>query len=118
MPSGGDHGGAGRPSSPARLDSTGRSAFTRAKKQVISDLQIIEDDYHKWLTIASDAAKEGNVRVALTLLELTRKLIGELNEPEIGMFGSLRQKWEERRTVEVVTPLVEEVGAEDRETSG
>ncbi len=105
MPSGGDHGGAGRPSSPARLDSTGRSAFTRAKKQVISELQIIVDDYHSWLSVASEAAKEGNVRVALSLLELTRKLIGELNEPEMGAFGSLRKQWEIRQTVEVVTPI-------------
>ena len=116
MPSGGDHGGAGRPPSPARLESTGRSALTRAKKQVISELQIVVDDYHSWLTIASNAAKEGNVRVALALLEHTRKLLGELNEPEPGAFGTLRQKWEERRTVEVVTPIasvVEDEGPDE-----
>ena len=113
MPSGGDHGGAGRPSSPARLDSTGRSALTRTKKQVISDLQIIEDDYRKWLTIASDAAKEGNVKVALTLLEYTRKLIGELNEPDIGAFGTLREKWTQERSIEVVTQVEPDPSAED-----
>lgn len=113
MPSGGDHGGAGRPSSPARLESTGRSAFTRAKKQVISELQIVVEDYHSWLSIASEAAKEGNVRVALSLLEFTRKLIGDLNEPDIGAFGTLREKWTQERSIEVVTQVEPDPSAED-----